>query len=275
MKGRKETPIEYKKLIMLVNDYSNKLTMKRINPIIDIDNFTRWWISHIVCANSDPYQGIALLNKKEKHAKWFWINWDMDHSFKNIYEKKRKLWEQERPFSHVMLNTEKKKDPRDILFRRLHHEDPEYKKYFEKMMMKTLNHIVTHDYIKTIMEYYKKQADILKMNIKQGQQEFETYFKKRPAYIRYMMKKYYHSGDSYCCKIKNATRSQLYIDGYLYNKDYKGWYFKKSKININIKSWNKNCKYSYLVNGIKTVIRQKDFSIEIDSDKTVAKIKEK
>ena len=58
------------------------LRMRTIAPLVDIDNLTRWFIAMVFCGTLDAYQGPGQFYQPERTpAPWFWVTWDMDHSF--------------------------------------------------------------------------------------------------------------------------------------------------------------------------------------------------
>jgi spore coat protein CotH len=81
VKGEKKQPPEFQKFYEWVCIQEKSFTLENVSEVIDIDNFINNWIVNIFCGNSDPYQGIALLDKSGKGAKNGLLMWDMDHSF--------------------------------------------------------------------------------------------------------------------------------------------------------------------------------------------------
>ena len=59
------------------------LRMASVGHLVDLDNLTRWFIATVFCATNDAYQGPGQFRDPTREsAQWFWVNWDMDQSFR-------------------------------------------------------------------------------------------------------------------------------------------------------------------------------------------------
>jgi hypothetical protein len=270
-KGRKDIPAEYRELVRWTEE-TVPMTMREAKKRIDLDNFSRWWISQLFCANSDPYQGVALLDRSSSKARWFWINWDMDHSIRNIYERDIKhLWEQRKTIDDLMHQKVKvtKRDPRAILFRRLINGDPAYRKYFMKLMMNVLNHTLTPEYFNSRVNHYKEIAKSFGINTDYIR-EIRLFLKHRPVYLMLLMKRYCGFPDSYRCTVRAPAPLSLEIDGFNHSGSYTGWYFEGVLLSVKIKN-RKNVRY-WLVNGKKTAAGKNTLSCRVRSETVIQPI---
>jgi len=251
-KGRKRLPIEYKNMHEWAHDKDTRMTMEEVKQHVNLDNLSRWHISQLFCSNTDAYQGLTLLDKSKSDSKWFWINWDMDHSFRNKYETELKnIWEQERAFDVLVYHRkDKTNDPRITLFRRLINEDPRFRKYFEGLFMDAMNHRITPVFLNSRVKHYEKIALSFGFFDMEYINQIRLFLDNRPAFIRKLMKKYFNSPESYLCIIKGPDNIEDEIDGYSSSSGYKGWYFKGSQISIKVNDDRKTVSY-WLVNGKK------------------------
>ena len=249
-KGRKDEPIEYKNLLKWVNDRNVKMTMEEVKKNVDLDNLVYWWISQFFCANTDIYQGLAVLDKTKNDEKWYWINWDMDHSFRNKYESKDiDLWEQKQIFKDLRTRNYEQR-PRAKLFQRLINEDTEFIRYFEQKVMISLNHLLTDDFLSERLNYYQSVASKFKIpDSLQGFDQIRKFLSFRPSFFRKLMTKYFSSSESYRCSIKIPTNFNYMVDGFDKNNDYEGWYFKGAKIIFEFKNNNDRENYHIFING--------------------------
>lgn len=253
IKKRRSRSKEFEVLRKWAADKNSKITMEEVEKRIDIKNLSLWWISQLFCAGKDHYQGPAVLNKKNEGAKWFWINWDMDQCIQNTREKDKKVWEQELCLYEVMNETSSldRKDPRGVLFRRLINEDPNYKNYFLTLLSEALNHNLSSGYIESRIRYYENMATSLNVSAF-NDEDIRLYFKKRPKYLRKLMRKYIHSPQSYPCSVKVGKSKLLYkVDGYFYENEYKGWYYKGTDISVTLSESDNGIVKYWLVNGKK------------------------
>ena len=86
---------------------------------MDLDNLTSWFISVLFCATTDAFQGVMLRDETASPPRWFWVNWDMDHSFMDLYQQAPEPWEHD-TFATLLT----KRDLRSGLVTRLLEEDP-------------------------------------------------------------------------------------------------------------------------------------------------------
>ena len=70
-------------------------TMADAATWLDIESLTRWFISIVFCGTSDPFQAVMFRNRTQPGARWFWVNWDMDHSFMDLYRRALAPWSQD------------------------------------------------------------------------------------------------------------------------------------------------------------------------------------
>ena len=61
------------------------LTMANVSQHVNIDNITRWFLAVAFTATRDAYQGPGqFLDRTKTSGGWFWVNWDMDQSFRRL-----------------------------------------------------------------------------------------------------------------------------------------------------------------------------------------------
>lgn len=272
---------EYQRLIKWANDKNIRMTMEEVGKYVDIDNLSRWFISQFYTAGNDMYQGPLLLDKSKPDSKWFWINWDMDCSFKNPFEpEKKNMWEQELNIYNVMHNPKRdrknpktarfqRKDPRAILFRRLRNEDPEFKKYFERLFMNVMNHRLTPDILRSWVDYHEKIILSLGSSDQEFFNQLRLFVNHRSEYLRKLMQKYFGSPESHICRVGGPADMTYEIDGFRSAAGYKGWYFKGSEITVKIESKNEKAVSYWMVNGEKIKSDDNQLKYTINSKTTI------
>ena len=58
--------------------------MANVSQHVNIDNLTRWFVAVAFTATRDAYQGPGqFLDRTKTTGGWFWVNWDMDQSFRD------------------------------------------------------------------------------------------------------------------------------------------------------------------------------------------------
>ena len=57
-------------------------SISRARRLIDLENFTDYWLFNIYAANYDwPQSNYYAFRKREPHERWRWISWDADAAF--------------------------------------------------------------------------------------------------------------------------------------------------------------------------------------------------
>ena len=231
-----------------------KLTMKEVGKYIDLENFTRHLFSFVFCGTSDFCQGVAVQDNSKKDGKLFWINWDMDHSFIDVYRtffrknwEKRNIWEQ-RAWS-LVYNKNRQPCGRMRLFTRLMDEDPAYKEYVIKLVMELLNHRINERFLKTRLQYYNQLLSHYGGNNTDYIEKLDQFFKNRPSFIRREMKRIFGMGEIATCEVKGSHGMAFEIDGFVEPAGYIGYYQKNSKIKVAINGRQKGKLLHWIVNG--------------------------
>ena len=106
------------------------LRMAPVGHLVDLDNLTRWFIATVFCATNDAYQGPGQFRDPTREsAQWFWVNWDMDQSFRQP---------EQDTFWYLLSRTGRPRgrrpnEPRPRIMVTLLDEDPEYRAYFQRV----------------------------------------------------------------------------------------------------------------------------------------------
>lgn len=247
-KGIKKVPSEYKELQEWARR-SPDVNFKNVCKKIDIENFTSFWVFNIFMGNTDPYQGIALYNRHDPDAKWFWLTWDVDHCLVNVYEKdKQYIWQKERPVNLIAGDIEKKTDPRYSIFRRLMLGDDEYRAFFKKRFTEAVNYKLTRDFLFSVVDYYTGLAASFNMNLPDSKNILHDFMINRPLYAMQLMDKYFGLGQVYQVEFRIPKGHYLEIDGFIVNTSFTAYYF--SGYGIKVKTPSESVKF-WIAGGTK------------------------
>lgn len=248
-KFRKDRPREYQQLEGWANDPGRKMTMNEVSQKVDLENLSRWYFSQLFCGSSDIYQGPAILDLNRPGALWQWINWDMDHSFRDRGNEDIQFnWEKEREWDFT-INEIHNKIPRSTIFRRLRFEDPGFIKYFEKLVMDSMNHKINPEFLLKRGEFYLKTINDFQMPDRENFEKIIQFLENRPDFVRKLMRKYFGSEESFPCFVSGSNDLEFEIDGFKAEPAYKGYYFKGATITV--KTVNRKNPVYWLVNGKK------------------------
>jgi hypothetical protein len=131
-------------------------TMQAVAERVDLENLTRWLLSILFCGTTDAYQGPLLLDRTERGARWFWINWDMDHSFMSATGPGAvPAWEED---ILAMVLEGPVRDPRAALLRRLLRHDAAYRAYFLELYEEVSTRLLTPEFLAERLDHYAALA---------------------------------------------------------------------------------------------------------------------
>lgn len=266
-----ETNDRFNRLWRWANSYPGRMTMYEAWKFVDLDNMCRNIISYAFCGSYDSEQNAVVLNKNIPGAKWYWVNWDMDKTFMHYSTLFENAWEQY-TYEMIMNNDDfyplsrskfqrtidrRSRIPveissripclRSVLFYRLWKDDPEFHKYFSRMVMDVLNHRINQKFLKSRLKFYKDLADSIAGV--EFPAEYQEYAQHRSRVVRDDTAKYFGAGERFVCRVIGPKGIICSIDGYPEALDYQGWYYKDTRIKVSAPA---NLSFAYWqVNGNK------------------------
>lgn len=130
------------------------LTMDVATKVVDIDNLTSWALTILFCATTDVLgQSPIVRDRTDPNARWFWITWDLDHSFMDRYKSGAEPWLLDS--YHTLLYN---REGRSRLLTRLLREDDGYRRYFARRLSAALNHQLSPAFLEERYWYYVETA---------------------------------------------------------------------------------------------------------------------
>jgi hypothetical protein len=205
----------------------DRLTVSEVGDVVDLDNLTRWFVSVLFSATTDAFQGVMLRDETAETPRWFWVNWDMDHSFMDLYRQAPAPWEHD-TFSTLLG----KRELRSGLVTRLLDEDPRYAIRFKQTLGDALNHQLTPAFLMERFEYYGRIARALQVPDQDYLAILADFLHNRAGVIRRLAPEYLPQGESRRVRITAPTGATFEIDGYAGVAGYEGWYFDDTAVRI-------------------------------------------
>jgi formylglycine-generating enzyme required for sulfatase activity len=219
--------------ILLSQDEMNKLwdwvmgirplTMKKVSEQIDIDNLTRWFLAVAFCATRDAYQGPGqFLDQTRQSGGWFWVNWDMDQSFRD--------WNLD-SYQYLLERVGEERrgrnraETRAVVLTHLIAEDAEYRAYFKRVVQKVLNHEVTEAFLQDRYKYYSDTAARLRVPHTDYLPRLRTFLERRRAFFRLITEQWLNSEPGQPVTITAPEGVALTIEGERVENGYSGLYF--------------------------------------------------
>ncbi len=129
--------------------------LDQLETLVDVDNLIRWFLSVAFCGTTDPFQGPLLRDASSPTGRWFWVNWDMDHSFMNTRASALPPWEIDL-FSWILEG--RHPDLRAILLRRLWKGSPEFRGRVSSAFEEMLDQRLTDDFLDERYAHYRRVA---------------------------------------------------------------------------------------------------------------------
>jgi hypothetical protein len=220
------------------------LTMARVNEFVDLENLTRWTLSILFCGTTDVWQGYAARDRRAPGGRWFWINWDMDHSFMDLYQRAPVPWEID---TYRTLLGEQ--DGRSVLVTRLLESDPAYRTYFLRMLGDMLNHRLTREFLQARLAHYRTMAAVHGVRETGFLDLIEAFFQQRASVIHRMTPKYIAGANALRVTVQAAEGVTLNVDGYLVPAPYRGTYYRGTPVVISVPEPHRGRFGGWRVNG--------------------------
>jgi hypothetical protein len=204
-----------------------RLTLEKVAERVDMDNLTKWFLSVLFCATRDPYQGPGQFRDNSKQmGAWFYVNWDMDGSFKPVSRRVRQPAWQFDMFEYALELRQGRRDSevRSRLLKALLTGDQAYREYFKRMFANTLNHLLTAEFLEERFEYYKSAAESLGVEDRRYLRILRTFLGRRPSFLRRHAEAYLKTGPSVRAEIV-SNGAAVTVDGFPIGDRFNGWYF--------------------------------------------------
>lgn len=253
----------YKAFTTWATKDNRALTMQEVAARVDLDNFSRWVLSILFCAPTDALQGPLVLDLTDPDPKWFWMNWDMDHSFQDKYNRANHPWELD-TFREL-----RSYDPRGALFHRLVNGSPEFREYFTRLFVETMNHRLTQEFLSERLAYYEQIA--LNYGI-QEQKYFailRQFFQHRKAILREQMQVRFATGPAFLCRVESSPGVPLEIDGVAAQSGYEGWYFETTPIRVHVRPPDGQTLAYWNINGQIVASEGNELEYSVNADTTI------
>ena len=218
---------------------------------LDIDSFSRHVFALVFTGDDDYCQGVGVLDSENPEAKFYWIQWDMDHSFfdrtAEITKIKRENWQQA-GFKLIYKDGEHDCD-RTTIFSGLMDKVPRYRSYAIDLYTEILNHRLTPEFLSSRVDYYASMLSSFG-NYDHYVDLLRNFMANRSDFIRADMAKRFNLSGPHNLSVSADSSILLEIDGYHYNGTYDGKYFSGQTIEIKTDYTSSLTTFSHwLVNG--------------------------
>ena len=258
--------IPMKQLGRWVRDLGRPLTMRQVSERIDVENLTRWFLSVLFCATDDAYQLPGpFYDSSKPAANWFWINWDIDQSFRrwdiDLLDVLRE---------HVNWGpwVRASGDVRPSVLTSLLTDDEEYREYFKSAFARMLNHQLTEDFLDEQFDHYANIARMYGVEDLGYLEPLREFLTRRPDTLWGHATRRLETGQPLRCTIRPPAGGVL-IDGELVTETFNGRYFPGMVIDVSLPSSAEDGFSHWVVNGQRVDGNDPHLQIRLESDVTI------
>jgi formylglycine-generating enzyme required for sulfatase activity len=223
------------------------LKMDNVSQHVNVDNMTRWLLAVAFCATRDAYQGPGqFLDETKKAGGWFWVNWDMDQSFRD--------WNLD-SYQYLLERVAEGRrgrnpaEPRSVLLTHLLAEDPAYREYFKREVQKVLNHRVTDRFLQERYEHYLETATRLRVSNLEYLRLLRDFLERRPAFFRLTTEQWVNSAPSQPVALSAPAGIDLIVEGERVATGYRGMYFPDLAMMVDVADEDRAGWSGWRVNG--------------------------
>lgn len=244
------------------------LAMRRAATRIDLENLTNWFISVLFNATTDWPQGLLVKDQRDPEARWFWVNWDMDHSFMNARTSGREPPWDEDLFARVLYRSD---HLRSVLLTRLL-EGSQYRDFLVDRIVDVLNHELTPQFLADQLAHYRELAISHGIEQLEFLESIEQFFEHRPAVLRRQLNTHLGVGEGSAISVTSSDGSALRVDGYVTASGYDGWYFKGMNVRVRIPAARQGRFSHWTVDGVR--VEGSEFQIHhfVDGPASIAAV---
>jgi hypothetical protein len=239
----------------------SRLTMADVEKVVDVHNLISWFISMLFCATTDAFQGVTLRDETASPPRWFWVNWDMDHSFMDLYQQAEAPWDHD-TFS-VLLS---KREPRSGLVTRLLKEDPLFAVRFKQALSDALNHRLTQRFLMERFDHYGRIGQALQVPDQDYLPVLAEFLRRRADVIRTQAPEHLPRAQSRRVTLTAPQGASFDIDDNAATAEYEGWYFDDTTIRLEVTGAWRDRFAHWIVNGQPIAHAGPDLTQEVSQD---------
>jgi hypothetical protein len=199
----------------------------------DLEGLARWFLATAFTATRDAYQGPGqYLDSSRTPPRWFWVNWDMDGSFRSFdldsyADLLNRVDELQRGRSHT--------EPRANILTTLFAEDEAFRSFYKRLFVAAMNHHLTPEFLDRRLDYYRRAGEQLGVEDLGYVREYRTFLERRPAFFRTLTESWLNTNPSQPMVLGMPPDESVTIDGEIARDGFQGLYFPDLDIDLGAK----------------------------------------
>ena len=196
---------------------------------IDVEGLTRWFVSVVFCGTSDPFQAVMFRDRTRPGAPWFWVNWDMDHSFMDYYRQALAPWRQD-----TFAATLRGSIFEGHVLRRLIADDPQYRRHLADTFLDALNYRLTRAFLDERFRHYRGIAARFGLENAPYLEGLAEFLALRPRFVREMLVRHLGIEPLQRVTVEAPPGTPLRIDGHPVSAGFAGFYERGREIRVEV-----------------------------------------
>ena len=165
------------------------LTLRRAKRQFDIESLSRWFAAVVFCGTGDAFQPTVVRDRTSAQARWQWLVWDMDLSFRAKEEMPQHGWQKD-VFSRVVRGPGRYRDVGHTLLWRLINEDRAYRRYLARLLNEALDRRLTPEFLGERVDHYEAFYDAYGIEDREALEEMREFVLHRPRIVRQQIRQY-------------------------------------------------------------------------------------
>jgi formylglycine-generating enzyme required for sulfatase activity len=225
---------------------SRPFTMKEVSQHVNVDNLARWFLAVAFCATRDAYQGPGqFLDQTKESGGWFWVNWDMDQSFRQ--------WDHD-TYQYLLERIAEgrrgrnRAEPRALILTHLIAEDADFRRFFMRIVQNALNHQFTDAFLEERYEHYLKTAAELRVSNLDYVARLRPFLAKRRAFFRLITEQWLNLPTSLPVTVSVPGHAGVIIDGERVGHGYAGMYSPALDVTVDVDTQSRPALTGWRVN---------------------------
>ena len=205
------------------------LTMTDAAAWLDLESLTRWFVSVVFCGTSDPFQAIMFRDRTQPGARWFWVNWDMDHSFMDFYRRAPVPWRQDTFDATIRPDAFEAR-----VIRRLIEDDPRYRRYLADAFLDALNYRITPAFLRERFQHYREVTVRFGLEEDAYLEALAEFLALRPTYVREMIARHLNLDPLRRVRVEGPPGTIFRIDNREVPAGFSGWYVRGTELWVEV-----------------------------------------
>ena len=220
-------------------------TMADASAWLDVESLTRWFVSVAFSATTDAFQAVMFRDRTQPDARWLWVNWDMDHSFMDLYADASSPARQD-----SFRETLRQRAFESRVLRRLIEEDSEYRRYLADIFLDALNYQLTPSFLDERFRHYRETAERFGLGDARYLDVLEGFLEARPAFVRRLLVRHLDLEPLQPVQVESPATAVVRVNGHVVGSSFIGWYLPGTEVRVGLEAPHDEFSH-WSVNGLR------------------------